>query len=113
MTSLWIMVSYEGEWIKSPETGTFRFDGSKAKGISVLENITYIELLDKAFAIAMSMKMMTSAPHLQDELLKMCQLSLKLTQDSPKALVTLLLLIPSLLLLALLSPKIHANQSSG
>lgn len=45
------MVSYDGEWVKSPETGTFRFDGSKAKGISVPKNITYGELLDRIYCL--------------------------------------------------------------
>lgn len=41
------MVSYDGQWIESPEGGIFRFNGSKAKGMSVPKKITYRELLDR------------------------------------------------------------------
>lgn len=45
------MVSYEGEWVKSPESGTYRFDGSKAKGLLVPKTITYRELSDRIYRL--------------------------------------------------------------
>ncbi|KAL5574342.1 hypothetical protein UlMin_023939 [Ulmus minor] len=47
MSSVRIIVSYDGEWVNSPEKGNFRFNGCKAKGISVPKNITYLELLQR------------------------------------------------------------------
>ncbi|KAL5574343.1 hypothetical protein UlMin_023940 [Ulmus minor] len=72
MSSVRIIVSYDGEWVISPEKGIFRFNGSKAKGISVPKNITYLELLQRIsqllnvdtneFTVSMKFLFSTSVP---------------------------------------------------
>ena len=53
MSSVRILVSYDGEWVESPEAGIFKFSGSKGKGMLVPKTIKYQELLDKVCRLLM------------------------------------------------------------